>query len=45
MITVTILGLLLFVPASRRFLSTLCSVVLGVLGLAFLITKGGTSRR
>ena len=45
MITLTILALLLFVPASRRFFSTLCSVVLGLLGLAFLITRDGTSRR
>jgi len=45
MITLTILALLLFVPASRRLFSTLCSGILGVLGLAFLITQNGASRR
>jgi hypothetical protein len=46
MITLTIILLLIFIPASRRILSGLVSGILSLLGLAFLITRDtGRHRR
>jgi hypothetical protein len=45
MVTLTIILLLLFVPASRRLLSDIFSAVLFVLGIAFLVTRESRTRR
>jgi hypothetical protein len=45
MVTLTIIALLIFVPASRRILSGFVSGVFGVLGLSFMITRVSGGRR
>jgi hypothetical protein len=45
MITLTVILLLIFVPASRAVLGELISGVLSLLGLAFLITSSTGGRR
>jgi len=44
MVTLTILLLLVLVPAFLGFVASLCRIVLGVLGIGFLITSKGNSR-
>jgi hypothetical protein len=45
MVTLTIIALLIFVPASRRFLAGFITGILGLLGLGSLITRNPGSRR
>lgn len=45
MFTLTVLLLLIFVPASRRLLIGLVNGVFALLGVAFLITKDSNRRR
>jgi hypothetical protein len=45
MITLTIILLLIFIPASRRILAGLVSGILSLLGLAFFITRDTGRRR
>lgn len=45
MITMTIIFLLLFVPASRRLLSSIVSAILVALGIAFLVTRDSRTHR
>ena len=45
MITVTMIALLVFVPASRRILGRFIAGIFGLLGLAFLITRDSGRRR
>jgi hypothetical protein len=45
MVTLTVILILLFVPASRRILSGLLRGILAVLGVAFLITRNPGGRR
>lgn len=44
MYTLTILLLLVLVPAFRGFVASLCRIVIGVLGIGFLIASKGNSR-
>lgn len=44
MYTLTILVLLVLVPAFRRFVASLCRILIGVLGIGLLITSKGNSR-
>jgi hypothetical protein len=45
MITLTIVFLLVFVPASRSIVSNLLRGILTVLGIAFLITRNSGGHR
>jgi hypothetical protein len=45
MITLTVILLLIFIPASRRILGGFVSGILSLLGLAFLITRDTGRRR
>ncbi len=45
MVTLTVVLLLVFVPASRRILAGLLRGLFAVLGVAFLITRDGGGRR
>jgi len=45
MITLTVILVLVLVPASRRILASVLWGVFAVLGLAFLITKDAGGRR
>jgi len=45
MITLTIILLLIFIPASRRILAGFVSGILSLLGLAFLVTRDTGRRR
>jgi hypothetical protein len=45
MITLTIILLLIFIPASRRILAGFLSGILSLLGLAVLITRDTERRR
>jgi len=45
MITLSVLLLLIFVPASRRLFIGLVNGVFALLGVAFLITKDSNRRR
>ena len=45
MVTLTVVLLLVFVPASRRILAGLLKGIFVILGVAFLITRGGGRRR
>jgi hypothetical protein len=45
MITLTIIALLVFVPASRRILGGFLSSILAALGVAFVVTRDSRPRR
>jgi hypothetical protein len=45
MVTLTVVLLLVFVPASRRILAGLLRGMFAVLAVAFLITRDGGGRR
>jgi hypothetical protein len=45
MITLTIILLLIFIPASRRVMTGFVSGILSLLGLAFLVTRDTGRRR
>ena len=45
MITLSVLLVLVFVPASRRILSSVLWGIFAALGVVFLITKDGGGRR
>jgi len=45
MVTLTVILLLAFVPASRRVLSGLLRGVFELLGVAFVVTRGSGGRR
>ena len=45
MVTLTIIALLLFVPASRRILGGMLSGFLAALGVVFVVTRDSRMRR
>jgi len=45
MITLTVIALLVFVPASRRILGGMLSSFLAALGVAFVVTRDSRTRR
>jgi hypothetical protein len=45
MVTLTIILLLLFIPASRRILGGMLSAVLAALGIAVFVTRNSSSGR
>lgn len=45
MVTLTIIALLVFVPASRRMLSGLLTLVLAALGIVFVVTRDSHTHR
>lgn len=45
MVTLTIVALLLFVPASRRILAGMLSVILAAIGVSFVVTRNSSTRR
>ncbi len=45
MVTLTIIALLVFVPASRRVFSGLLTLVLAVLGIVFVVTQDSHPHR